>query len=267
MNDRKTVILTRNCDNFNIRLSNLVPASFTEKQRRVIERKRFRSPFFDLKEEEKKKIRKKIIKAHSRQVTQYTLSGRKIKTYSSIAKAQKATGTFASYIGKVAGGGGISSGGFVWRFGKAGRVDVNAYKQASKKKRREKYGYKVSQYDFSGKKIAQFASLTEAQEATGINAGAISLVTKGVYKSAKGYFWKKGHGKDRIDLSAYNWGKASMAVSQSKKLRQYTLGGKYVQTFSSVKEAALYIGVSKGSMSGACIGRQKTCGGYKWRFA
>ena len=41
--------------------------------------------------------------------------------------------------------------------------------------------------------------LCYAEEAT----NAIRLVMKGDYKSAKGYFWKKGNGKPFIDLSGY----------------------------------------------------------------
>jgi hypothetical protein len=58
-----------------------------------------------------------------------------------------------------------------------------------------------------------------------------------------------------------------MAAAQSKKVKQYSPGGKHVRTFESVKEAAKYIGVNPGSMSAACRGIQKTCRGFIWKYA
>jgi hypothetical protein len=60
---------------------------------------------------------------------------------------------------------------------------------------------------FNGNKIAQFSSLQDAEAASGANVNAIRLVLKGIYKSAKGYFWKSGYGEDKIDLSNYKWGR------------------------------------------------------------
>lgn len=39
------------------------------------------------------------------------------------------------------------------------------------------------------------------------------------------------------------------------------------KTFNSVKEAASYIGKKPCSITSACKGYDKTCGGYHWKYA
>lgn len=56
------MILCRDTDNFKIQPSNLQMAGVDQKQQRVIERNRFRSPFFDLTKENRGAIRKSILK-------------------------------------------------------------------------------------------------------------------------------------------------------------------------------------------------------------
>lgn len=265
--DHTKFILAKDCDNFNIIPSNLMIASLGQKSTRAFQRNRSRSPLLDLSAQFKNKIRKMIIETKSKQVTQYTKSGRRIKTYPSAAAAEQATGIHASAIGNIANGNNRKAGGFFWRWGNEKRIDVKSFIEVRKKERRKKNSItKVTQYDMEGNRIAQYPSLTDAQEATGTNDGAIRLVTQGVYKSAKGFFWKKGYGKEKIDLSGHKWGKASMAATQSKKVDQYTSAGEYLRTFTSVKEAARFLEVKAATVSGACTGMQKTCRGYTLRF-
>lgn len=267
LSDNNVLILTKDTNNFSIIPSNLIAATVQYKQQRVIIRKRFKSPLLDLPNEFLAQVRQKIAGEVSKQVTQYTLSGEMIKTFSSAINAQKETGIFSSQIGFIANGGGISAGGFIWRWGNAKKIELKDFKAARRKKHREEYGIKVTQYDMNGNRIAMYPSIKDAAEQTGIRGPLIGSAVRGVYKSAKGFYWKKGYGKEKIDLSDYAWGRGSMAITQSKKVIQYTLDGNYVHTFSSIKEAAEFIRVSSATLSSACRGKQKTCGGYKWRFA
>ena len=267
MENQDHVIICQDTDNFNIHPSNLRLVTKSQKQRRTIDRKRFRSPLLDMSETDRLKQREEIIKKQRKQVTQYSKSGKKIKTYRSAADAQRATGVFSTSIGQVALGEKLSAGGFVWRFGKETNVDVITLKEEKRKAYLEKNGTKVTQYDLAGKKIAQYLCIKDAAEASGVTQSAIYQVLLGQYKSAKGFYWKKGYGKDYIDLSNHKWGKASMAETQSIRVKQFDLEGNYVQSFQSVKRAAENIGVSESSLIGALKGRQKTSGGYKWKYA
>ena len=267
LEDQDIVIICKDTDNFNIRPSNLEMATKVQKQQRTISRKRFKSPFLNMTEQDRLKQRKAILETVSKQVSQYSLNGRKVKTYPSAAEAERASGIFATSIGRVASGEDISAGGFIWRWGKEPKVDVGVLKQEKRKAYVEKYGQKVTQYDLSGKRIAHYPCIKDASEASGVHVNAINKVLQGEYKSTKGFFWKKGYGKENIDLSGYKWGRESMAVTQSKPVKQYGLDGRYVQTFSSIKLAAQRVGLHPTSIIDTLKGRQHTSGGFKWEYA
>ena len=54
--------------------------------------------------------------------------------------------------------------------------------------------------------------------------------------------------------------------SYCKEVEQYTLDGKYVKTFPSIKRAADSVGLDKSSVSLVCRGRLKQVGGYIWKY-
>ena len=181
--------------------------------------------------------------------------------------AEKETGAITRVIARSASGKGVKAGGFIWRWGDAPSVDMKSFWESKRRKHRRKFGQPVTQYDLTGKRVACYPSLTDAGEAVGVDGGKISRAVKGEYKTIKGFVWKKGRGKPFIDLSNYKWGNEPMAATQSKKVKQYAADGKYIQTFGSVKDAAAFIGVTLSTMSEACRGNQKTCRGFKWKFA
>jgi NUMOD4 motif/NUMOD1 domain len=260
-------ILSKDGDGLNMHPGNLMMASLSDKAKRIVARKRMVSPFKNLSPANRKKQRAAIAASLNKQVSQYSLQGKKIKTFASAAAAERSTGVYATAIGEIASGGGISAGGYVWKWGDQKYVDINSVRQARKTGRRKKYGCKVTQYDFKGNKIASFPSLQDAQAAMGAHATAIRLVLTGEYKSAKGYYWKKGFGPTKIDLSRYAFGKASMAITQSKKVKQLSLKRKLVKTYPSVKAAAAAIGVTPSVIIDCCKGRQKTSRNYQWQYA
>jgi hypothetical protein len=260
-------ILTKDGDNFNIRPANLLAATRNQKQQRIVIRNRFRSPLLDLSEEVREENRRKIVRSKQKQVSQYTLSGKKLHTYQSMAQAQQATGISSVSISGVAKGKKVTAGGYIWRWGREARIDVKGFLEARRMKNRAHNGQKVTQYTLSGDRVARYPSLQDAQDATGVATTAIGNVIRGKYKSAHGFFWKKGHGPEKIDLTGYKWGRQSTAVTQSKPVAQYTIKGKHIQNFDSVKAAAASVGVNSASMSAACRGLQHTCKGYKWGFA
>jgi hypothetical protein len=116
--DSRIVIISKDGDNFNIRPSNLLKVTISQKQLRIVERNRFQSSYSTLSDNLRRKQRTAIVRAVSKQVTQYTKDGKKIKTYPSMAAAQKATGIFASSIGNRAAGNGKTAGGYIWRWEK-----------------------------------------------------------------------------------------------------------------------------------------------------
>ncbi len=263
--DHKLFVLCKNTNNFNIRPSNLQLVSMSEKQRRVIKRGRFRSPFLDYSKEFITTQHKKLGENISKPVTQYTMDGKKIKTFTSMVAAEKATGAHANVITMSASGKGNTAGGFVWRWGKESHVDMKSFRENKRKKHRKKFGQPVTQYDLTGKRVAYYISQKDAGEAVGIDSGKICRAVKGQYKTIKGFIWKKGRGKPFINLSKEVTG--SLVINQPKKVKQFTLAWKYIRTFDSITTAATFVGATRSSVSISCYKHHRTCKGYKWRFA
>ncbi len=215
--DHGLLVLCKDLNNFNIRPSNLQLATVSEKQRLIIKRERFRSRFLDYSKEFRAAQSKRRGERISKQVTQYTLQGKKIKTFANMVAAQIATGAHANIIGKTASGKGVKAGGFIWRWGKESKIDMKTFWENKRKTSRKKFGHPVTQYDLNGKRVASYPSQKDACEAVGVSSGKICLAVKGHYKTIKGFVWKNGRGKPFIDLSNYKWGKLRRQPAIIKK--------------------------------------------------
>lgn len=109
LSNNRIILFYKDGDSLNIRPSNLRTATLNEKQRRISLNKRTISPFSFFSKKIRQEIRKKIVKSVSKQVTQFTIQGKRIRTYKSMAEAERVTGVFASAIGSVASGKALSA--------------------------------------------------------------------------------------------------------------------------------------------------------------
>jgi len=266
LKDTKILILTKNYDNKDIRPDNLVMATRGIRMQRAAARGRFDSPLLHMSEEARSKMLLNVARAQQKEVSQYSLSGKKIRTYESMAAASRELGLTEGVISKVANGKTVTAGGYIWRWGKEKKIDTQRFLADRRKAIRERNGSRITQYDFAGKRIAIFATATDAQEATGISASNCLKVVNGINKSAGGFYWKKGAGPAKIDLRRYDWGNQSGAIKRRKAVAQYDLSGKYIRTFTSVTAAAEHLDIGVIGISAACRGKQLTCKGYKWKF-
>lgn len=113
-------------------------------------------------------------------VVQYDLSGTMIKEFPSAKAAGELTTGNASYIIQCCKGKRKSSGGFQW-----------AYKDAPAPNQYTKQYYRpVMQYDFNGNLLAQYQSLTHAQDVTSIERHNISECCRGKSNTAGGFIWR-----------------------------------------------------------------------------
>lgn len=55
--------------------------------------------------------------------------------------------------------------------------------------------------------------------------------------------------------------------STSKKVEQFSKAGEYIATYPSTMEASRQTSVHCGNIGECCLGRRKTAGGYKWKYA
>lgn len=56
------------------------------------------------------------------------------------------------------------------------------------------------------------------------------------------------------------------AEKRKKKVNQYNLDGSFIQQFNSIKEASEALHLRADAISATCRGKQKTSGGFIWRF-
>lgn len=261
------VILAKDGNSLNITPSNLVKASISEKQRRMVNLNR-KEPFF-IDEETRKRAIAKLRQTNSKQVTQYSMQGKKIKTYPSIAIAAQKTGISNSHIADRARGTEYSAGGFIWRFGSASKIDIKPMLDTiAKRRKRNKvtFGKKVTQYELNGHHVATFPTINDAAKTTGIKHADISKVMRKKRLSAGGYYWQKGEGSIVIDLSGYEYGEVARAKNRQRPVRQYSKEGNPLQRFDSIKEAAKAVGVTISTVIGALKGNHQTAGGYRWEY-
>ncbi|MBK8787019.1 MAG: hypothetical protein IPN43_11140 [Chitinophagaceae bacterium] len=267
LNDQSIVILAKDKDNLNVRSSNLKRASRSEKQKRIFET--FRRELLSIPNESRKRAIANSRLTNNKTVTQYTKAGNKIKTYPSIMTASKALGISNSHISNTARGTGYSAGGFIWRYGVAPKIDMTSVQKAiveKKKRNKEAFGKKVTQYQMDGKRVAVYPTINDAAKATGIGHSLISNVLHKKNSSAGNFYWQEGDGDSKIDLSLHKYGEVLRARNRQKPIEQYSRVGEYLQTFNSIKEAALHLGIHTTSVIGALKGKQQTAGGFKWKY-
>ena len=114
--DTGFVIFYNDGDSFNIKPSNLIAATLSEKQKRMKMLGRSPNPFHKLTAEEVHQRHWNMLKYHLKKITQYSLSGKKIKTYNSIAEAHRETGANPTGISRTAKGYHQRCGGFLWKY-------------------------------------------------------------------------------------------------------------------------------------------------------
>lgn len=133
-------------------------------------------------------------------------------------------------------------------------------------KRANNMGEEVLQYDDDGKIIAEFESVTDASEKTGIGYYSIRDVIRGRQKHAGGYgfIYKKDYSGDKNDL-----------ISRSTNMRpamapvpvlQCDDDGNIVNEFESISQAERETGASSTCIYKALKGEQQHAGGYVWKY-
>ncbi|MFT3705661.1 MAG: NUMOD1 domain-containing DNA-binding protein [Agriterribacter sp.] len=260
------VVIPKDGNGKNLHPGNLMLVNITQKQQRIFERNRYHKEYFTSYDEFINEGLTNSSNAYCKQISQYTLSGKRIQVFPSIAAASEVLNIPSASISNVAHGRNISCKGFIWRFGKQARIDVKTGQEKRALEYKKTRGTKVTQYDETGKKVASYLTIKDAARATNAHTSEIIRVVDGRQRSAGGYVWKKGSGKDQIDLSNYMFGQEWRAARRWKKVKQYSKERKYVQTFPSLSAAAESISVSPSIIS-LGIKHKKPYGGFFWKFA
>ena len=109
-------------------------------------------------------------------------------------------------------------------------------------------GKKVEQYTLDGEFVAEFKSITEVKEKTGIS---ITSSLKGKTYTSGGYLWVyKG---DDIPIDKFKIGRSIL---------QYTKDFILLNEFRSISDASRKLGICKQAISQCIKGKQKTANGF-----
>ena len=218
--------------------------------------------------------------AHEKsRVRQFDKTGNFIKEYESIKSASIETGVTRQNIVACCNNRIRTAGGFIWRYEldelTAEHIDWcnNLTKKMVKQVREQKQtkeevfefrknrGKPVIQYTFFGDVVGRFKNLTIAEEKTGISKSNISKCCRGALGSAGGYIWKyEGDSFADFGWNGYNY-------KTNKPIIQYTQTGTFIQLYDSIIDAATINNIDQSSITKCCKGKQKTAGGFIWRYA
>lgn len=204
-------------------------------------------------------------------VNQYTLQGKFINSYPSIAAAVRnlqnefphaSTGNICAACKKRI----ASAYGYIWRY-----ADDNV--QENLQPTKHFHHHKVNQYNIDGTYLATYNTIQAAIKENNFCVGISAIINAcvGLSKTCCGYIWRyyddiaaaKNININRIESTSINLG----AKQKNRPVLQYSLDGKFLQEFSSCTEAAKAVGLSQPSgISRACSGLRKTAKGFIWKY-
>lgn len=111
----------------------------------------------------------------------------------------------------------------------------------------------VIQKNSLGEKLNEFISISEASRETGCHRSKIIAVANGDRKTTGGFVWEWKENFIKKD------------IGKKKKVVQM-LNGEIISVFDSVSEASRETGSNRKGISAVCLGKQKTCNDFEWKF-
>ena len=221
-------------------------------------------------------------------VLQYDLNGDFVAEYESTIAAAKAIGSRAGSVWSCCLG--IASGkrvkkvqivkGFTFRF-KADYPDVPPHIDLEITSHRTK----VLQFSLDGELVKEWDSITEAHLALNCHESGIRQCCNGKYRQCAGFMWryrddytidptriepvrpKIKREFTQLTIEQIEKGKRICSEKFSKPVLQFSLDGRFVKEFPSLKSAAQEFGSDSGTITNACKQRKiKTAFGFMWRY-
>lgn len=181
-----------------------------------------------------------------KEIAQYTISGKFIRTWNSITEAEQSLNI--SNISQNLIGNSKYSGNYQWKYYTGDNSDIDKVQTKEKT---------IYQFDLKGNLIKVWKSAADAaKQFSNFNSAksAISNNCNNKVNKAYGYYWSFKH--------IFNY-KDTKSISVAK----YNDEGKLLDIYNSVKEAAESNNIpSSSGISSAISGKQKRCGGFRWRY-
>lgn len=174
-------------------------------------------------------------------VIQCDLSGNELAVYNSFTEAARKTGLCRDRIGDCCHGGFEEYGGYAWKLERPEQKVVD--------------DVAVIQRDKEGKEVAQYDSLSEASEHTGVARYLIRNCCRGASKTAKGFIFEF---RDNARKEKKSLGKVAVI--------QLDLNDNEVARYKSMTEAMHQTGNDRHRIAECCQGERESYRGFKWRY-
>lgn len=127
------------------------------------------------------------------------------------------------------------------------------------------YGKQILQFDLSLNLIGEYDSIHDASKITGVDRSGISDVCSGELKTSGGYVWRY---RDSIeDIDSFRRSYIVDTRRRGKSVVQLDNDMNVIAEYVSTADAAKSAGVSRTCIGKSCNGKQKSAGGYIWRFS
>lgn len=180
-------------------------------------------------------------------IAQYTIEGKFIRSWESISEAQLQLGLTS--ISNALLGVSKYAGEWQWRYYNEDDSDIEATTTKEKS---------VYQFDLQGNLIKCWKSMTLASkefENSNSAKSAIHNCCSGKVNQALGYYWNF---KPKFEFKT---------DKRFSAIAKYNDEGKFLKSYTSLKEAAEDMGLRNGASIRDCIkGKQKRCKGFRWRY-
>lgn len=186
-------------------------------------------------------------------IIQLSLDGEYIKEFFSTAEAERVLNIPHENIIKVLNGDYKSTGNYIF-VRKALYDPAKIYRC-----QRVKDARPVKQYSLEGIFIREYKNEIEASKLTGICNVSISAVCchKGKHKTAGGFQWVFV-GDEQSIRPIKPW---------EKPVDQYDKNGVFLNHYETIKQACAATNINNSSITHCCRGRQKSAGGFVWRYS
>ena len=109
----------------------------------------------------------------------------------------------------------------------------------------------VIQYTLDGDFVKKWDCMMDACRFYKMDSGSLTRACQGEYHKVKGFAWR--------------YVGDNPPAKRPKIIHQYSLDGKFINSFVSISEAAKITGIKLHYICGCINGRHKTTGGYIWK--
>lgn len=135
---------------------------------------------------------------------------------------------------------------------------------------------KVIQFDIDGNRLNSFNSLTEAAKYVGGSPSAIGHCCNDDIKTAAGFRWKFESNETKYELgippltgkfkNSQKTTKKEVITQIPRKIVQFDIDGNRLKSFDTCKQAAEYVGASRGFITTCCLKPNQTGKGFYWKY-